>query len=406
MYTILDRSNPNSGASAVDRRHRRQTYLDTIRETMRTFRFMLAVALVGALAEPVTALQKKRKKKEVEEITQTLDVPKDPPAAIAMDPKHMGFLIAPMSSKGLLSAQTRDGLKALRSLAKGAPIVKIRAFVAGTGDLRRVQAIVSDQFTEWRQPIPALTTIQVGVLPQENSQVLLEGVVAEKKAVNPNGVALFSGQQVTSKEVLEKVEPIFRQSIDNLNKAVQGANVAATDVVRVTCFTSALGDYLQQRQIAVTQFPKAALTIVQTLRGLSTALVECEAVGRLSSPPASPLVTLNPPGLTASPNYSQAILLNAPKVILSGGQLAFQAQDSDIRLAFERLKKALEQAGGSLRNVAMTNYYPLTNSTIDKIRNIRFDFLDKGRPPASTMLLFEGLPSMDASFAMEVIALP
>jgi enamine deaminase RidA (YjgF/YER057c/UK114 family) len=145
---------------------------------------------------------------------------------------------------------------------------------------------------------------------------------------------------------------------------------------------------------------------VQTLRGLSTALVECEAVGRLSSPPASPLVTLNPPGLTPSPNYSQAILLNAPKVILSGGQLAFQTQDSDIRLAFERLKKALEQAGGSLRNVAMTNYYPLTNSTIDKIRSIRFEFLDKARPPASTMLLFEGLPSMDASFAIEVIALP
>ena len=43
---------------------------------------------------------------------------------------------------------------------------------------------------------------------------------------------------------------------------------------------------------------------------------------------------------------------------------------------------------------------------LDKIRAIRFEFLDKTKPPASTMLLFEGLPAMDASFALEVIALP
>ena len=374
---------------------------------MRTLRFMLALVLAALLADPGFSAQKKRKKKgEEEEITQTLEVPKDPPAAIAVDPKQLGFLTAPMSSRGLLSAQTRDGLKALRSLAKGAAIVKIRAFVAGTGDLRRVQAIVSDQFTEWRVPLPALTTIQVGGLPQEGAQVLLEAMVAEKKPVNPSGIAHFSGQQVTGKEALEKIEPVFRQSLDNLDKAVQGAQVSGTDVLRVTCFSSALGDYLQLRQLLATRFPKAALTIVQTLRGLTTALVECEGVGRLSSPPAGPLVSLNPQGLSTSPNYSQVILLNAPKVILSGGQLAFRTQDSDIRLAFERLKRALEQAGGSLRNVAMTNYYPLTNSTIDKIRNIRFEFLDKTHPPASTMLLFEGLPSMDASFAVEVIALP
>jgi enamine deaminase RidA (YjgF/YER057c/UK114 family) len=154
------------------------------------------------------------------------------------------------------------------------------------------------------------------------------------------------------------------------------------------------------------RFPKASQTIVQVLRGLSTGLVECEAVGRTASNPGVALKAVNPPGLEASPNYSQAVFVSAPKVILTGGQMAFRAEPADIRLAFERLGKSLEQAGGNLSRTAMTSYYPLATSTIDKIRQIRFEFLDKAQPPASTMLLFEGLPSMDASFVMEVVALP
>jgi hypothetical protein len=42
----------------------------------------------------------------------------------------------------------------------------------------------------------------------------------------------------------------------------------------------------------------------------------------------------------------------------------------------------------------------------DLVRQVRFEFIDKSRPPASTMLPFEGLPSMDAAFGLEAIVLP
>ena len=32
------------------------------------------------------------------------------------------------------------------------------------------------------------------------------------------------------------------------------------------------------------------------------------------------------------------------------------------------------------------------------------EFFDKSKPPAGTVLLFEGLPSLDATMAMDVIA--
>ncbi|MBI3679295.1 MAG: hypothetical protein HY235_02740 [Acidobacteria bacterium] len=375
---------------------------------MQLFRLILVVPLLLSLSADLLLAQKRkrRQKKEEEEITQTLQVLPDPPATVTVDPQRLGFLTAPMTSKGLLSQQVRDGLRALRSQAHGAAIVKVRAFVAGTGDLRRVQSIVSEVFTESKQPLPALTMVRVGALPQEGAQVVLEAVTVERKPVNPNGLAFLSGQQVTAPEALEKLEPQFKESVARLQVALRAVRAGPADVLRATCFTSALADYSQLRQHLAEQFPKAALAIVQVLRGLSSALVECEAVARSTAAPAAPLEVVNPAGLAASPNYSQVALVNAPKAVLSSSQMAFNNQDADIRLAFERMKKTIEQAGGSLRNTVMTNYYPMSQSTVDKIRKIRFDFLDKSRPPASTMLLFEGLPSLDASFAMEVVALP
>jgi enamine deaminase RidA (YjgF/YER057c/UK114 family) len=368
---------------------------------------LLALILLLSLASETLDAQRRRKKKgEEEEITQTLEVPKDPPATITADPQRLGFLTAALSSKGLLSQQVRDSLKAIRSQARGAAVVKIRALVAGTGDLRRVPAIVSETFTEWKLALPAVTVVRVGALPQEGAQVLVEAVTVERKAVNPNGLAFLAGQQVTSKEPTERAAPLVAQSAANLQTALKGIATPPENVLRVTCFASALSDYLPMRQQLAVQFPKAALAIVQVLRGLSTGLAECEAVARLRTAPGRPLEMVNPTGLPVSPNYSQVALVNAPKVIISGSQLAFHNQDSDIKLAFERLGRAMEQGGGSLYNAIMTNYYPLSQSTIDKIRQIRFEFLDKSKPPASTMLMFEGLPSMDASFAMEVIALP
>ena len=96
---------------------------------------------------------------------QVLELPKDPPQAVVVDTQRMAYYVSPLSAKGSLSQQVRDGLRTLVGSARGAGIVKIRAFVAGTGDMRRVQTIVSETFTERRQPLPALEVVQVGALP-------------------------------------------------------------------------------------------------------------------------------------------------------------------------------------------------------------------------------------------------
>src|SRR5580700_2631936 len=131
-------------------------------------RRILALALPLICALP--AQQKPRNKADKELPSQTLPVLKDPPAAVIADAARLTFHVSPLSAKGLLTQQTRDALQALLRGNHGAPIVKLRAFVAGTGDARRVQAIVSEVFTDKKQPLPALSTIQVGALPLEGAQ--------------------------------------------------------------------------------------------------------------------------------------------------------------------------------------------------------------------------------------------
>jgi enamine deaminase RidA (YjgF/YER057c/UK114 family) len=358
-------------------------------KTSKTLFFLLALAIALDLG----AQSKKKKKKDTaDEVTQTLPVLRDPPPAVSAETGKLVFHVSPLSAKGLLSQQVRDALKALFQENHGAAIVKLRAFVAGSGDLRRVQQLVSEVFTDRKLNLPALSTIQVGALPVEGAQVVIESIAVERRTVNPDGLAFFSGQQ--TKDV--------RQSVAQLVTAVKSANVK--DVLRATCFLSSLDDLSAAKSALSTAFPGAALNYAQIQRDAIEPLAECEAVGRLSSAPPVTVSLINPPQLTANPNYSQIALVNAPQIVLTGTQMAFGEQESDIRLAFERLQRALEPMGVSYKDVFWSSTYPLTRAAVDQVRAVRFQFLDRAHPPASTLLLFEGLPSLDARVAIEVIA--
>lgn len=341
---------------------------------------------------------KKNKKPDQEPVTQALVVPKDPPAAAVGETDRLIFHVSPLTSKGLLSVQVHEALKVLLQENHGASIVKLRAFVAGSGDLRRVQTLVSEVFTEHKLNIPALSTIQVGALPMDGAQVVIESIAEEKKSdkktVNPNGLAFFSGQQAKG----------VNQSIAQLKSAIDSAGVSHEDILRTTCFLSSLDDIAGAKTAIRATFPAAAVNFVQQQRlGLEDA-VECEAVGRLEKPQASPVTLMNPPALAQNPNYSQIALISAAKIVFSGTQMAFGDQDKDVRLAFDRLRKALEAQGVSYKDVFWSGTYPLTKTIADKVRAIRFDYYDRSHPPASTLLLFEGLPSLDATVAVEVAA--
>jgi enamine deaminase RidA (YjgF/YER057c/UK114 family) len=363
-------------------------------------RCMLLAALL-AVAVTVYPFEKKKK----EDITQTLELPKDPPSMATAETARLVFHVSPLSGKGLLSAQVRDALKALLKGTGGASIVKLRAFVAGSGDLRRVQAIVSEVFTEKKLPIPALTVVQVGGLPMDGAQVVIESASVAKKPMSPLGLVFVSGQAASSEGAQSKVAPLAQKASADLKTALRGVGSEPADALRVTCFCNSLEDYPQIRAAVEADFKQASLDFVQLQRGALRGVVECEAVAKLQRKIDTPVRFENPQGLTRSEDYSQVALVSAPRLALTGSQIAYGYQDSDAKLAFQRLAKVLEQGGSSIRDVVMASSYPLSTSLAAQVRKVRFDFFDKSHAPASTLLPFEGLPAMDAGFAVDVVAI-
>ena len=365
-----------------------------------THRATVAALAVAFLLQAVAAPNQRGKKKDPD-FTQTLEVPPDPPLAVPAETMRLGFLTAPLTAKGLLSQQTREALKSLIASARGAQFIKVRGFVAGTGDLRRVQAIVSEVFSERKLQLPVLSVVQVGGLPMEGAQVQLEAVVQDRRVVNPAGLAFISGQDATG---TEPVASLVRQSGERLKRAAEAAGTGQAEMLRVSCFVTSLEGIDAMRSSIAQLFPKAQFTIVQTQRLAEKPVAECEGTARLRKAPEAEVVFLNPDGLPVSKNYSQIALVSAPRLIFAGDQLAFRYQEADARLAFQRLEKTMQAAGSSLKRVVMLNTYPLSPQLADLVRKVRFEFLDQARPPASTMLPFEGLPSMDAAFGLEAVA--
>jgi enamine deaminase RidA (YjgF/YER057c/UK114 family) len=168
---------------------------------------------------------------------------------------------------------------------------------------------------------------------------------------------------------------------------------------------SSLDEHAAVREAALHAFPTAQLTLLQAQRAPVMGVAECEAVSRLREAPADRVRFANPEGLPKSPNYSQAALVAPGNLILASTQLAFRYTEADARLAFQRLERNLQAANTSLRRAVMINTFSLSQQITDLVRKVRVEFLDQKNPPASTLLTFEGLPSMDAAFGLEVVAL-
>jgi enamine deaminase RidA (YjgF/YER057c/UK114 family) len=284
------------------------------------------------------------KKKNPDDITQTLDLPKDPPAVAIGQTSRLTFHVSPLSAKGLLSQQTREALKAIFRENGGAQIIHIRAFVAGSGDLRRIPQIVSEVFTAKKMQLPSVSVVLTGALLLQDAQVVLETVSEGKKEVNPDGLLFIEAQPP-----------------DQL-----ATRLATASAVLVTCFVSSTDNAAS----LTARFPSAAVDIVQTQRSPSHAGTNCEAVAR---------------GRNSG----------AAKLAFTGTQIAFGTDKAAANLAFEHLNRDLEAGGADKSGIVATNVYALSDRIHDMI------------PPLPGVLTFapvEGVASADGTFAVDSIA--
>lgn len=320
------------------------------------------------------------------------------PRVVVARTQYLVFEVAPLSSQGTAVDQARRRLKSLNRT-----LVNVRAFVVGTEDAEAVYKTLEQSLAKRGKWAPAVTVVVVGGLAVPGARVVLESVRSTHRPVNPHGLAFVSGQPASADKPVAEMAPLIEKSLADLRLAHRAAGVEPAAVLRLTCFMTSLADLAAVRQKVENEFPKAASNFVQLLGTPSRALVECETVARLRSTPIGPLQMVQPEGLGKSPNYSHVALLGPGKIAMTEIHPAAGLQDSDARAVFSEVEKALSAVGSSLRSVAMSSLYPASDGASNLIRKIRFEFYDKNRPPASTLLVFEGLPK-NAPFGVAVVA--
>jgi enamine deaminase RidA (YjgF/YER057c/UK114 family) len=255
----------------------------------------------------------------------------------------------------MLSQQVEDAIKAIDKANGSATILKLRAFVAGTGDLRRVQSIVNEFFAQRKWPLPVVSTVQAGGFPLEGAQVVLEAISEDKKVVNPSGLMFVPAVNGPSGETA-------------INALAGAMGSSASNALQVTCFADSMPEAEAARKAAVTTFPKAAAVYLQTTRYTMGSHVSCEGIAQ------------------NGPVRSTKLLFAAP-------QLGFGDDANDV---IGRLDHELEPLGVSRAKSVLVDIYA-TSLAAAKATKALAD------PAPATAVFIEGLPALDATMAIEAV---
>jgi enamine deaminase RidA (YjgF/YER057c/UK114 family) len=316
--------------------------------------------------------------------------------AVTAETQRLQFQVAPLTTNGAVGAQVRQQMTHFKS-----PIVHLRAFVTGVDRIAVAQSAIEQELKQ-RKTEPALTIVAVGALPR-GVLVALEAVTLARGTVNPHGLAFVSGQAGSADKPMSQMMPLAEKAMRDLQTVHQAVGIESNDVLRVTCLATSLQDVNDVQQLVKATFPQAATSFVQLQRAPVRGVIECETVARLRVAVNESLKFVFADALPKSPNFSHVALIGAKQVVFSGALLAANGQEAEARRTFEELDAVLKTSGTSVKQVAMSSLFPVSQVAADLIRKTRFSFYDTARPPASTMMNFEGLAA-NAAFAVDVIA--
>jgi enamine deaminase RidA (YjgF/YER057c/UK114 family) len=120
-----------------------------------------------------------------------------------------------------------------------------------------------------------------------------------------------------------------------------------------------------------------------------------------------------PGGVAPGPGYSHVVTGTGRLVVVSGqvalgedGQLVGPGDPAaQARQVFENLRRCLAAAGLSFAEVIKLTYYLTDVAHLPAVRTVRDEFIDTGRPPASTAVQVVALARPEFLLEVEAFAL-
>ena len=124
---------------------------------------------------------------------------------------------------------------------------------------------------------------------------------------------------------------------------------------------------------------------------------------------------LIPETMPKSVGYSQLAIVNGGTIVFIAGQVALDKSGNvvgkddfrtQVKQVFENLKAAVEAAGGNFRDVIKLNSYFLDLSHLAEFREVRDQYIDTTKPPASTAVQVPRLFRPEFLVEIEAVAVP
>jgi enamine deaminase RidA (YjgF/YER057c/UK114 family) len=111
--------------------------------------------------------------------------------------------------------------------------------------------------------------------------------------------------------------------------------------------------------------------------------------------------------------YSPAVKITGGTTIYLAGQTGYQDDkgemypgnfDGQARVAFERMRKTLESAGGKLENVVTMTVFVTDMANGTRLTQLRKEFFQEGRYPASALIGIKELARPEMMIEIQAIA--
>jgi enamine deaminase RidA (YjgF/YER057c/UK114 family) len=313
------------------------------------------------------------------------------PSAQVAETRSLAFHTA-HAARGTIEAQIAAQLSEIVRMNRGARIVKLRVFTIGDSALEMTREAIARSFDKSGRPRPVLSLVGVAGFPDSSQKVEIESTAAGGRPVNPHGVGFIAGV----------ASPTGDRTISGLARVVNEAGIPSANVLRVSCFYESAEQAVAARSSIATDFPEAEASFVNSYALSAAPAIECEAVARLATTPASAKQYFNRPTVPASPNYSHAALVATPSVVFSRGETADATTESGMEAMFDRTKTAIAQYGASMTDVVMGDNYWLTGAARDSLRVVRAKYFGS-TVPAATGVFFTSLSPSSSSAAIELV---
>jgi 2-iminobutanoate/2-iminopropanoate deaminase len=123
----------------------------------------------------------------------------------------------------------------------------------------------------------------------------------------------------------------------------------------------------------------------------------------------------NPPGLPPANGYSHVVLAPAGRLVVISGQVALDAKGNLVGphdferqcvQVHENIKSALASVGLTFNDVIRTDNYITDRKYLATLRKVRSHYIPADHPPASTLLVVDGLfrPGLLVEVSVEAVA--